>query len=89
MHRPRARHRKDVARQERFRSVGLETFTVVAGDDVATQVGRMRAARDRALWLPPERRRWSVVPRDERELTLDEWLDQRDASSGNDREGPG
>lgn len=89
VHRARARHRKDVARQERFRSVGLETFTVVAGDDVATQVGRMRAARDRALWLQPEQRRWSVVPRDERELTLDEWLDQRDASAGHDRGRPG
>ncbi len=77
-HRSRARHRKDNDRIERFRGVSLETFTVVAGDAVATQVARMHAARGRAGWLPAGERRWAVPPLDPRELTLDQRLDERD-----------
>lgn len=77
-HRTRARHRKDNDRLERFRNVSLETFTVVAGDDVATQVARMHAARGRAGWLPASERRWVVPPLDPRERTLDQRLDERD-----------
>ena len=78
VHRGRARHRRDVARNDRFRGVELETFTVVAGDDVATQVARMHAARSRARWLPAAERAWVVAPLDPREMTLDERLDERD-----------
>ncbi len=78
LHRDRARHRKDNDRLERFRGVSLETFTVVAGDDVATQVARMHAARGRALRLPGGERRWVVPPLDPREQTLDQRLDERD-----------
>jgi hypothetical protein len=62
-HRDRARHRRDVHRWEGFRAVGLETFTVVAGDRPSVVVQRMRAARDRALWLPARSRRWTLEPR--------------------------
>lgn len=77
-HRTRARHRKDNDRLERFRNVSLETFTVVADDDVATQVARMPAVRGRAGWLPAGERPWVVPPLDPRELTLDQRLDERD-----------
>ncbi len=59
-HRGRARHRQDVERAEALREVGLEGFTIVAGDSIAVQVKRMTAARKRALWLPEEERRWRV-----------------------------
>lgn len=59
-HRARARHRRDVARTEALRGVGLEGFTIVAGDSVAVQVQRMRAARKRALWLLEGERPWRV-----------------------------
>jgi hypothetical protein len=78
LHRSRARHRSDNERLERFRDVGLETFTVVAGDDVTTQVTRMQAARSRALSRPVSARAWVVAPRDPREPTLDQRLDERD-----------
>lgn len=79
LHRGRARHRKDVDRWERFRAVGLETFTIVAGDSRETQVARMHAARRRARWLPEAERAWVVQPVDPRELSLDQRLDERDA----------
>jgi hypothetical protein len=59
-HRKRARHRRDVQRAEVLRDVGLEGFTIVAGDSVDVQVRRMAAARRRALWLPERERRWRV-----------------------------
>lgn len=59
-HRGRARHRRDVERSETLRDVGLEPFTIVAGDSVDLQVTRMRAARRRALWLPADERPWRV-----------------------------
>ncbi len=76
-HRGRARHRRDVERAEVLRDVGLEGFTIVAGDSVDVQVQRMRAARKRALWLPEGKRQWRVgahVPMKQlmRPLTIDE-----------------
>lgn len=59
-HRGRARHRADVERAEVLRDVGLEGFTIVAGDSIDVQVKRMTAARKRALWLPEEKRLWRV-----------------------------
>jgi len=63
-HRSRERHRQDVAREERFRSVGLEPFTVVAGDlaDRQLVVDRMHTTRARARFLPPDERAWTMVP---------------------------
>lgn len=59
-HRSRARHRRDTDRAEKLRDVGLESFTVVAGDPVGIQVARMRAARRRAAWTPESQRAWRV-----------------------------
>ena len=63
-HRGRERHRRDVAREERFRDVGLEPFTVVAGDlaEDLVVVHRMHAARRRARWVAPEDRQWTITP---------------------------
>ena len=62
---PVSRHR-DLGREDAFRAVGLEYFTVVSRDarDRDAVLARMAAARERALWLPRERRRWTVVPPD-------------------------
>jgi len=81
-HQAKIRRRRDAQRNEAFRRAGLETFKVVAGDldDHGVVVGRMQGARERALWLPPERRGWTLVnPYDESpEETLDFRLDRRD-----------
>lgn len=63
-HRDRDRHRRDVAREDRFRGRGLEYFTVVAGDlaDESLVVTRMLRARERALRTPPSTRRWTLTP---------------------------
>jgi hypothetical protein len=57
------RHR-DLTREDAFRRVGLEYFTVVSRDARNRErlVARMTAARSRAPWLAEEQRRWSVVP---------------------------
>lgn len=63
-HRRRAQHRKDVAREERYRDCGLEYFTVVAGDlaDAQLTVRRMVSARARARFLAPSQRQWTLTP---------------------------
>lgn len=63
-HRSRERHRRDVAREERYRGCGLEYFTVVAGDlaDKRLVVDRMLGARGRASFLPPSHRQWTLTP---------------------------
>jgi hypothetical protein len=57
------RHR-DLGREDAFRGVGLEYFTMVSRDarDRDALISRMTGARARALWLPEDRRRWTVVP---------------------------
>lgn len=59
----RRRHR-DVRRQELYRSLDLEPFTMVAGDlaDRDAMAARMLAAHARARWVPESRRRWTVEP---------------------------
>ena len=61
-HKDGARHRKDVEREERFRDHGLELFEVVGGDLLRRHVvvARMRHARARAKFLPPESRTWTL-----------------------------
>lgn len=63
-HLDRARRAHDVRREEAFRELGLECFTLMAGDsaDRTEVVTRMHAARGRALWLPEEQRRWTIQP---------------------------
>ena len=61
-HRSRARHRRDVTRADRFSAHDIETFTIVAGDSVATQVARMRAAHERARKHSGDHRTWTIVP---------------------------
>jgi hypothetical protein len=85
-HRAARRHRKDVAREERFRRAGLEYFKVVTGDldDTDLLVDRMTSTRQRAHWLPPSQRAWTTTqpegwydsPIDA--ASLDERLDYRE-----------
>ena len=59
-----AQRRQDRESQERFRSVGLEGFTLFAGDmaDRRRTAERMLAARDRARRLSPQQRLWTIEP---------------------------
>jgi hypothetical protein len=59
-HRSRERQRRDEARADALRGVGLEGFVLVAGDSERVWRGRMESARGRALWLPLDQRRWRV-----------------------------
>ena len=54
-HKSGPQHARDVAREDRFRDVGLEYFTVVGGDLTRRElvVRRILAARSRARFLPP------------------------------------
>jgi hypothetical protein len=63
-HKDGQRHREDVEREEKFRDHGLEFFEVVGGDLTRRQlvVDRMRNARARAKFLPPESRAWTLEP---------------------------
>ena len=62
VHRDAAQHRRDVERAEGFRAHRLEYFEVVAGEmsDGVLVAKRMRDARDRALFLPPDARTWTL-----------------------------
>lgn len=62
-HRRPDRHRRDVARADRFRDHGLEYFEVVEGDLRARGlvVDRMRRARSRARFLSPDECTWIVT----------------------------
>ncbi len=57
-----AQRARDIRREEAFRSVGLEYFTVVAADarDLDNVVRRMRATRGRARFEAPSIRRWTT-----------------------------
>ena len=61
-HKDRERHRRDVAREERFRNHGLEYFEVVAGDSEHVAAQRMADARSRSKFLPPESCAWTLAP---------------------------
>jgi hypothetical protein len=63
-HKDGARHRKDVAREQKFRDHGLEYFAAVGGDltDREMVVRRIHSTRSRALFLPPEKRVWTLEP---------------------------
>jgi hypothetical protein len=53
---------RDVRREEAFRSVGLEYFTVLASDarDRTADVRRMQATRQRARFTAPASRAWTT-----------------------------
>ena len=61
-HKDGRRHREDVEREERFRDHGIETFEVVGGELERRQfiAARMRNARSRAKFLPPESCSWTL-----------------------------
>jgi len=80
-HRSGLRQSKDVAREDGFRRSGLEYFTIT-GPDLgrrALVADRMLATRRRALFLPAERRLWTIDPPDwwQPEPTLDQILTER------------
>jgi hypothetical protein len=58
-----AQHRRDRDREEGFRRVGLEVFTMVGGDvDSDVVARRMHEVRSRARFAGPSRRNWTVEP---------------------------
>ena len=73
-HKGREQHRRDVAREQRFRSHDLEYFAVVAGDREDTVMSRMIQTRQRARFLPPGSRSWTLDPPPW--VTLPETLDE-------------
>ncbi len=54
------RRARDVRREDAFRSVGLEYFTVLAGDPRDLVVRRMHATRARARFAAPATRAWTL-----------------------------
>lgn len=81
-HRNAGRHSADVAREHRMRRAGLEVFRVTGPDlphrDMVAD--RMAFHRSCALWLPPEKRAWTVTPPPGTEpvQSLDDYLEQED-----------
>ena len=63
-HLERDRRRHDAMREERFRDHGLEYFALVRGDlaHPGLVVRRMQSARQRARFLPPDQRSWTLEP---------------------------
>lgn len=61
-HKDLAHHRSDVSREELFRNHGLEYVEVVQGDSRAVAAQRIKDARVRAKFLPPESRAWTIGP---------------------------
>jgi hypothetical protein len=61
-HKDGPRHRADVERDECFRDHGIETFEVVGGELGRREfiAARMRNARARAKFLPPESCAWTL-----------------------------
>ena len=55
---------RDVKREEMFRRLDLEYFTMLAGDrhDHTGMAARMISTRARAKWLPPGQRAWTLDP---------------------------
>ncbi|MEO9325134.1 hypothetical protein ABFT23_16685 [Nocardioides sp. C4-1] len=62
VHRSATRHRKDLVREELFRSHGLEYVAIARGDSRQEAASRILAARSRAGFLEPAARAWTVEP---------------------------
>ena len=73
-------HRDDVIRGELFREHGIEMVEIVQGDSRSQAGLRILTARKRALFLPPERRLWTLDPPPGTPVA--ETLDQRLARLG-------
>lgn len=71
-------HRADLAREERFRDHGLEYVEIVRGDSRAVAAARIRSARSRAKYPPPESCAWTLErpPWDPAPETLDARLER-------------
>ncbi len=82
-HRAARRQARDVAREERFRRLGLEYLKVTGPDigDHALVADRMASTRRRAAFAATSQRRWTITPPAGWEVApdLDTVLDQRDA----------
>jgi hypothetical protein len=95
-HRGARRHRRDVMREDRFRRAGLEYFKVVGPDlaEVDMLVDRMVTTRQRAKFLPPSERGWTLTPPEGwfdsplEAMTLDERLAYRAELHGLDHSRP-
>lgn len=89
-HRGARRHRRDVRREHRFRTAGLEYVKGVGGDlrEVDVLADRILTTRRRAKWLPPEQRAWTLTPPDGwydsplEAMSLDERLAHRERLHG-------
>lgn len=59
-----SRRAQDLRREERFRRMGLEYFTVLSSDlrDPSGLAERMHAVRSRAKWLSESTRAWTLDP---------------------------
>lgn len=59
-----ARRARDIVREEGFRRLGLECVTMTAADqlDPSRFVARLHAVRRRSLFLPEDRRPWTIEP---------------------------
>ena len=81
-----AQRARDVRREEVYRGLGLQSFTMLAGDSAhpADMAHRMLAARSRATWLPPHERPWTSQP--PAWWTPTETVEQRRALSAAQRE---
>lgn len=81
-HRKIRRHTDDLARQQRFEQVGLEVCRVTGLDLLrrALVVERIHFRRSQALWLPADRRAWTVNPPPtwDPPQSLDAYLEERD-----------
>jgi hypothetical protein len=77
-HRSRARHTRDVRKEDAFRRAGIEAVRVTGTDlhDRSLVVDRMLAGRARALFEPLEHRRWCAR---EPERRVDHELDAQEA----------
>jgi hypothetical protein len=78
-HKDLVHHRSDVSREELFRNHGLEYFEVVQGDSRAVAAQRIRDARARAKFLPPESCAWTLTlpPRYPEPESLDDYFRRR------------
>jgi len=64
VHLDRERRSRDIEREAALRRLGLEGVTMMATDrrDVRPYLQRVREARSRARFLPPEQRAWTIEP---------------------------
>lgn len=81
-HRGMLRHTRDVAREDRFRRLGLEYFKITGLDlaDPSLVVDRMRTTRQRARFEPVTARRWTIEQPSwwQPEPSLDARLEERE-----------